>query len=445
MNEEFETLKARLIAADPAKDAALISESTVAAAPLAKGARAPLGKRFRQLALSGSLLGTAGAFALAISLAIPSQPLIQMANNPGGRAMSAESSVAGDAAAPGMKMIMPTWIQYEYDSSELSTDSGNGQVYQLVLEGDYKEFLTSLAAYFGVEGEVREEEWSTKEYPTYAIGVPEKQVGITWAGTGTFYFNSYDQSSYKCEKRTIEQENGESYEVCEPIATPELIPSETRIRAQAAEIFKEFGLSIPASKIRVDRSEWGASAVGAVQVNGQDTALEWWINYDGAGKLTNIYGHLAKPVARGDFRTVSAQEAAGRIKDGRWFGSPPSSVWNQSLAATSARVGSTEPAVDPMPVSPEPGTTDDQGEGSTEENVEPKVEIIKLKLTSSEPQLLMIYDKSGGAWLVPGYLLKNDQGWFDAVISLEEGVIELPEPVEMGIMPIEENPNTKDG
>lgn len=444
MNEEFEPLKARIAAADPGKDASLISESTVAAAALGKGAKAPWSKRLRQLTLSGSLLGTAGAFALAISLAVPPQPLIQMASGQGANAISAEASVAGDAA-PGMKMIMPTWIQYEYDSSELSDATGNGKVYQLVLEGDYKEFLQSLADYFGVEGELREEEWSTKEYPTFAIGVPEKQVGLTWAGTGTFYYNSYDQNSYRCEKRTVEQENGESYETCDPIATPELIPTESQIRTKAAEIFKRFGLSIPSSKIRVDRSEWGASAVGAVQLDGQDTALEWWINYDGAGKLSNIYGHLAKPVARGDFKTVSAKDAADRIKDGRWFGSPPSSVWNQMPAATSARVGAIEPAVDPVPVSPEAGTTDENGEGATSENVEPKVEIIKLKLTSSEPQLLMIYDKSGGAWLVPGYLLKNDQGWFDAVISLEEGVIELPEPMEVGIMPIEENPNTKDG
>ena len=98
-----------------------------------------------------------------------------------------------------------------------------------------------------------------------------------------------------------------------------------------------------------------------------------------------------------------------------------------------------------MPVAPEPGTTDEAGDETTGENVEPKVEIVTLKLNSSEPQLLMIYDKSGGAWLVPGYLLKNDQGWFDAIISLEEGVIELPEPMNVGIMPIEENPNTKQG
>jgi hypothetical protein len=39
-------------------------------------------------------------------------------------------------------------------------------------------------------------------------------------------------------------------------------------------------------------------------------------------------------------------------------------------------------------------------------------------------------------WLVPGYLLFNDQGWFDSIVSLEEGVIQLPEPVD--VMPLQE-------
>ena len=442
MNEEFESLKNRITAADPGKDAAPISESTVAAAALGKGAKAPWSKRLRQLTLSGSLLCTAGAFALVVSLSLPQQPLIQLAgSNPGGVGLEA-SSAAGAPAASDMKMMMPTWIQYEYDSSALSDETGNGKVYQLVLEGDYRTFLQSLADYFGVEGTLREEEWSTKEYPTYVIGVPQKQVSITWAGTGTFYYSAYEENSYRCEKRTVTEDNGDSYEVCDPISTPELIPSESEIRSKAAEIFETFGLDIASSKIRVERSEWGASAVGAVQIDGQDTALEWWVNYDGAGKLSNVYGHLAKPALRGDFKTVSAKDAAARIKDGRWFGSPPSSVWSQQAANLGARIAVGEPAIDPMPVV-EPGTEEGKTDGTSEEVVEPKIEIVTLKLTGSEPQLLMIYDKSGGAWLVPGYIIKNDQGWFDSIISLQDGVIELPEPMNVGIMPIEENPSTK--
>ena len=47
---------------------------------------------------------------------------------------------------------------------------------------------------------------------------------------------------------------------------------------------------------------------------------------------------------------------------------------------------------------------------------------------------MSIWDAGGEVWLVPGWILINDQGWFGAVISLIEGVIELPK--ETDIMPL---------
>lgn len=433
MNENFDELQARLQSADPARDSSVLNEGLVAQAPLAKPKRLPLSRRIKLTLLSGSSVAAVSALMLAVSLALPQQPLIQMAS--GGQQGRAEAMLSSDAAAPGMKMIAPMWIEYEYDTTALSEETGRGNVYQLVLDGDPKQKLQQLADFFGVEGEIREEEWSSPEYPTFAIGKPERQVSITWAGTGNFYFNSWDENSYRCENKTITLEDGSSYESCEPIATPELIPSVDAIRAEAFKIFEEFGLGITKDKIRVDRSDWGASAIGAVQIEGQDTALEWWINYDGAGKLSSVAGHFAKPLSRGEFNTVSAKDAAARIKDGRWFGSPASSVWSQySQGAMGLRTtdAASAPAVEPAPEA----TTKESSD--TEVEVQPidvKPEIVTLKLTGSEKQLLMIYDKSGGAWLVPGYLLKNDQGWFDSIISLVEGVIELPEPYVVEPLP----------
>ena len=432
MNENFDDLKARLQKADPADSSFVLNEGLVAQAPLAKPARAPISSRLRLGLLSGGSVAAVSALALVAGLATPQQPLIQMANAPAGRA---ESLAASDAAAPGMKMIAPVWIEYDYDSTELSEETGRGSVYQLVLEGDVKERLQQLADYFGIEGEIREEEWSSKEYPTFSIGKPERQVSVTWAGTGNFYFNAWDPASYKCENKTVTLEDGTSYESCEPIATPELIPSEEKIRSEAFDLFETFGLSVAKDRIRVDRSDWGASAIASVQVDGRDTALEWWVNYDGAGKLSNVSGHFAKPQARGEFDTISAKEAATRIKDGRWFGSPSSSVWNQYSQNMRTADAVSLPAVEPAP---EESTKD--APATSEEQVEIKPQKVTLKLTGSESTLLMIYDKSGGAWLVPGYILKNDQGWFDAIISLVEGVIELPEPYA-----VEPLPETKQG
>ena len=432
MNENFDDLKARLRKADPADSSFVLNEGLVAQAPLAKPARAPISSRLRLGLLSGGSVAAVSALALVAGLATPQQPLIQMANAPAGRA---ESLAASDAAAPGMKMIAPVWIEYDYDSTELSDKTGRGSVYQLVLEGDVKERLQQLADYFGIEGEIREEEWSSKEYPTFSIGKPERQVSVTWAGTGNFYFNAWDPASYKCENKTVTLEDGTSYESCEPIATPELIPSEEKIRSEAFDLFETFGLGVAKDRIRVDRSDWGASAIASVQVDGQDTALEWWVNYDGAGKLSNVSGHFAKPQARGEFDTISAKEAATRIKDGRWFGSPSSSVWNQYSQNMRTADAVSLPAVEPAP---EESTKD--APATSEEQVEIKPQKVTLKLTGSESTLLMIYDKSGGAWLVPGYILENDQGWFDAIISLVEGVIELPEPYA-----VEPLPETKQG
>ena len=432
MNENFDDLKARLQKADPADSSFVLNEGLVAQAPLAKPARAPISSRLRLGLLSGGSIAAVSALALVAGLATPQQPLIQMANAPTGRA---ESLAASDAAAPGMKMIAPVWIEYDYDSTELSDETGRGSVYQLVLEGDVKERLQQLADYFGIEGEIREEEWSSKEYPTFSIGKPERQVSVTWAGTGNFYFNAWNPASYKCENKTVTLEDGTSYESCEPIATPELIPSEEKIRSEAFDLFETFGLGVAKDRIRVDRSDWGASAIASVQVDGQDTALEWWVNYDGAGKLSNVSGHFAKPQARGEFDTISAKEAATRIKDGRWFGSPSSSVWNQYSQNMRTADAVSLPAVEPAP---EESTKD--APATSEEQVEIKPQKVTLKLTGSESTLLMIYDKSGGAWLVPGYILENDQGWFDAIISLVEGVIELPEPYA-----VEPLPETKQG
>lgn len=436
MNEEFENLKNRLTAADPAKDVASISESVVAAAPMKKPARTPVGKRFRQFAFSGSLLASAGAFAMVVTLAMPQQPLIRMAESgaPNSAPMASGMSVEADS-----KMMMwPGFVQYEYDAAALSEESGSGRIYQLQLNGSPEEKLQLIANYFGLEGVVRLEEWSTPEYPSYAIGKDSQVAGVSWAGTGNWYYSFWDDSSFKCENKLIELEDGSSYESCEPILTPELVPSEEQMMTQALEVFAVLGMSATKDQLRVNRSEWGGSVNAAVQIDGQDTALEWGLSWDGAGRLSYAFGHFAEVVDRGEFKTVSPKAAAERIKDGRWFGSPATMAYNFG-GAPSARTMDLAPAVEPAE-----GATVSSDEMVGEEPsapMEPK--LVTLKLESSTAALLMIFDRAGGAWLVPGYLLNNDQGWFDSIIALEEGIIELPEPYEVGIMPIEDAPATK--
>jgi hypothetical protein len=62
-----------------------------------------------------------------------------------------------------------------------------------------------------------------------------------------------------------------------------------------------------------------------------------------------------------------------------------------------------------------------------------------MTLLSSQKTHLLIWDSKGGAWLVPGYMLKNQDGWFSAVMSLVDGIIALPK-LDEGVMPM-----TKEG
>jgi len=74
-----------------------------------------------------------------------------------------------------------------------------------------------------------------------------------------------------------------------------------------------------------------------------------------------------------------------------------------------------------MPVEPQP--------------VEP--EVVDVMVNRAESALAAAYDGSGSMWLVPAYILHNDQGWFDVIISVEEDVIQLPEPYDIMPLPAE--------
>ena len=58
-----------------------------------------------------------------------------------------------------------------------------------------------------------------------------------------------------------------------------------------------------------------------------------------------------------------------------------------------------------------------------------EIETVVVTITDSKKHLLQIWDKSGGSWLVPGYGLTGSNGSVNFVVSLVEGVIELPEPI----------------
>ena len=65
-------------------------------------------------------------------------------------------------------------------------------------------------------------------------------------------------------------------------------------------------------------------------------------------------------------------------------------------------------------------------------------QIIQAIVTSAESTLLLVWDASGNAKLVPGCVMpdgEDDWSW-TSVISLIKGIIENPQPVPFAIMPM---------
>jgi hypothetical protein len=428
MNEE--QLRNRLKQADPAANSPLLSESAVVESSL-KNKRGSLSFRFARFSLASAAAALLAAGLTMPSILAPQQPLFGLSDAPPRAHAMSRATEAGDSAA---RMMWPGWIQYNYIFDGLSTQGGRGVVYEVRKVGDPIALLMKIAEVFGISGEAKENEWSSKEYPSYSIQGENFYVDVYWYGAGFWSFNRWNTMEYCVEP--AEGEDSSSNERClTPQPTPQLIPGEAELIAQAISTFDKFGIKVSRNQIDVYRDDWGATATASTTFNGQPLPIDYYISWGMDGKISLVSAASFEVVERGEFGTVSAQDAVARIKDGRWYGGVSSRYYQQynrpvsSTTKDSSSGASTEGSV---------GTEDQPIETSApidEWPTEPK--IIDLRINRSEVVLVSVYDKAGSMWLVPGYLLFNDQGWFDSIISLVEGVIELPEPYT--VMPIEES------
>ncbi len=419
MNEE--NLRNRIKAADPAAQAPLLSESVVVEATL-KGKSAPIGFRAARFSLAG-----AAAAVLAVGLTLPStlapQPLFTLAGaGPSGNqtgALSAASEVA-DA-----KMIWPGWIQYNYLTDGLSDEGEKGVVYEIRKVGDPIQILQKIADYFGIEGTPREDDWSTKEYPSYSIQGENFYLSVYWSGAGYWNFGRWTN-----QVLCVEPAEGEAStkDCIPPQSKPEQIPSKPELIEQTISTFAAFGIEVTEQQLTVQRDEWGAYVTVSNSHKGQPIPIDFYIAWDFQGKISSISAASFEIVERGEFGTVSPVDAVARIKDGRWYGGVSSKYYEQYYRPIGI-ARSTDAVALPAP-----------DEESSDQPVEPvKPEIVDLTINRSEEVLVSVFDSAGNMWLVPGYLLFNDQGWFDSIVSLVEGVIQLPEPYD--VMPLQEDTN----
>lgn len=89
-----------------------------------------------------------------------------------------------------------------------------------------------------------------------------------------------------------------------------------------------------------------------------------------------------------------------------------------------------EPAEPGVVATPEPMPVDPTDPVEPPIEPMPEPEVVKVTIEKAEATLLLMWDSEGNAWLVPGFAMEQPEGMWGTVVSLEEGVIELPEPIE---------------
>lgn len=416
MEKDFEEINRRLRAADAQNYE--LDDSVLESAPNSSKKRLPNPRagRFGVAALAG--IATIGL--LTTGVQTTNQPLITLASPGSSVDMAMESSMAADS--------LPAVINpYEYKAGpELSNSTGAGDVYELVIEGNPRDRLQEFAAIFGESGAVDFEEWSTEYFPSYRLETDTAYLSLYWHGSGMINFSSkrnwLSEECYLTEDDLLENEISRR-ENCQPLPTVPMPESEI-LAAEAFELISSAGYRGQLNDIQVERYEWGASAYASTFVNGEQTAIEWYVGWDQTGQIANVSGHLAEPQLRGSYPTISPISAVERISDGYWFGAASRSFYDYSYIEIDPLDQQDEIATDSgLAVEPE----DELGTMPSEPDW--GLEVMELTVESQRQATLLIEDSQGTGWLVPGYLLQTDQGWFEAVVALEEGVIQPPEPI----------------
>lgn len=425
MNEE--NFLKRIKNADPATtvelDETLIESSIESGNRKAKAAR----RRTSFLAAAGS-----GVLALSVFANMSFGPsnqtgLITLGAQQGNASATSELSAGRDAAPMTSDKMM--WINpftYEYVAgSGLSADGSSAHVYKVELDGDADVVLANLMRIFGVKGTTTQTIDMGPDAPGYQMltaGSQDgtgKSINLSWIGSGSWWYS--DPSAYpqaECLQMTTPEE-GEAYcsNYKEQKPTPELVPTAAEAKAEAVKLFKSIGFKVDAADIRVSSDEWGAWASASMQLNGEDTPIEYSVSWSSIGKLASVAGHSMKFADKGEFKTISAKSAVERLTDWRFTGSIASSAYDKYYSQISQV----------MPLGSESNTKDlAVPDISIDPVAEPTPTTVVVEINKAVKTHVMIWDASGNTWLVPGYIFIGDGSYISPVFSLEDGVVALP-------------------
>ncbi len=441
MTNKINDLEARLRAADSAKDINLKFDTDPIEQAKHKAGRASIGASFalRSAAFKRGLLG-GGAAAVAATVAAvalvagsQSAALISLGSDTRGPISESSSKIAGMDS-----MALAPYSADEYTAgSDVSAATGSGHIYEIRPLANPKDALSNLAAVLGLDGVV-------KSYPedkaSLYIGTGDtSDTSLSlYATNGSWVYNdSLASPPVVCKGDACASDS----EVVDNF------PSIQQAKQTAAALFSAAGPNFSASDIKIESNVWQLYATAVLKVEGQQTAVEWQASWAPSGKLESAWGHAVEVVDRGSFETVSAVNAVEqRLREYRWSGQLASASYhyNHSLEtrsfdqvsepsedstsseAVDGASGSTATAAPPVSATAAPPVSSQTGGSEGAENRRDKIVI-----TSAKATLVLVNDANGLSWLVPGYAVTDGHGFYAGVISVEDGVIELPEAAEV--------------
>lgn len=428
------------------------------------------------------LVAAVAVAALVIGPTLNRAPLFTVAS------ASASNTAHGsaDANVPSVHGLMRIWANYVYHAGPgLATSGGNGNVYQLIRSGSGAGRIDALASIFGLGGAQVTKDDSDKANPTYTIGTIDGSTPalyLTWSGTGDWSYSDLDATpndlcgltdgSGGSSNSGSGSGSGASSSApstpapgtpapdatcrANPPAGPNDAPTGDTARADAQKLFSETGLNVSQADIQLQSDSTQTTATANLEVGGVKTALGWGVTWSSTGKIASAYGSSISVDDRGSYGTISAADAVSRLTDSRWSGEagPKYSGGIRPFAMLNSDVGTTvgsAPAPTPLPISSPAPYTDPSGAPTAAPGVAPDPApttmpganvpptdlptpnpvptgppTINVTVNTAEPTLLLMWDSNGNGWLVPGYAMKVENGFWNSVVSLVPGVIELP-------------------
>jgi hypothetical protein len=418
MNEKFEqdqaieTLRksAKAVRA-PKLDESILESATLSKAKPSLLSRLNLSRRATGFSLAGVAASLAGVAVIAGSVLNP-QPTFTLemgASAPQG----SNKSVMGEAADSKVGSYWPgASIEIDYVAGEnLSADTGSGSIYEFVNNTTAKEFSAAIKRALKISGGFVTETYDVEtpngtEKVTY-FNLQSGAVNVYISDTnGALSFNYSNGNAWvmgECVKEETSAEMPDVTYCVENAPVKADLPTDKEAIEQALELFSGLGLETTPADITLNRAEDSLYAFAPIKVDGKSTGLSWDIAWGNTGKISSMNGYAVDAVKVADVSTISAKDTVKRMNDFRWMASGSAELY-QTASVISSRM-----SAEVMPT-----------EGEIQK-------ILVVKATETQG---IIYDANGKMFSVPSYALyAENEDYARVYVSVEDGVIKLPEPI----------------